>query len=181
MSDPTVSTHVPTPVWRHFAIPALLALVGYVFFYSCDAHLRERKGPWEVTYAVEADGTPTLQLHQSGLGVSNVLIRFPQERLTPNTTTNTTTSTASLPVTVRFDEPARIVPFGKLAFDDLMYLPGTVVLHCFGHEVQMLPRGLFLDRTEFPWASNSTHDRQPSDKRSDLEPPDPKRRPASTL
>lgn len=171
MSDPTVST----PVWRHFAIPAVLALVGYVFFYSCDAHLRERKGPWEVTFAVETDGTPTLQLHQSGLGISNVWIRFPQERLPADT------NPPALPQTVRFDQPSRTVPFGKLAFDDLMYLPGTVVLHCFGHEVQMLPRGLFLDRAEFPWTSDTTHNRQPSDKRSDLEPPDPKRRPASTL
>src|SRR5690606_26083675 len=68
------------------------------------------------------------------------------------------------PAVVRFDTPFKPVPFGKVVFDDLMYLPGTVVLHCFGHEVQMLPRALFLNRRERAWNATNQWDVQPSEK-----------------
>jgi hypothetical protein len=67
-------------------------------------------------------------------------------------------------MTVRFDEPQQQVPFGQWKFDDLMYLPGTVTLRFFGHEVELLPRILYLNRTEHPWQSGETIVLHPEDK-----------------
>lgn len=158
-----------TPAWKVFAIPALLALAGYIFFYACDARLRSHRGPWEVTFLVTPGDTPAVRIDQPLLGISNVVVRFRGERLPAGV--------SNLPATVRFDQPGRPVPFGTLAFDDLMYQPGTVVLHCFGHEVQMLPRALFLNRTRTPWATGSTFDLSPTGKLASLEPAS-RRRPA---
>lgn len=151
--------------WRIFALPAAVALVAYVLLYSCDHWARTRQGPWEVTYIQETDGTPAVRIHQSALGIHAVTVRFEGERLPPETP-------ARLPVTVRFDQPEAQVPFGSLAFHDLMYQPGTVVLHCFGHEVQMLPRALFLNRTETPWQPTALHRLNPAGKPPELVPAD---------
>lgn len=152
----------PTPTWRIFAIPGVLALVGYVAIYSLDSRLRTTKGPWEVTFRRDSTGTPTLEIHQPRLGISNVTVRLVGE---------TTSANLETPVRVRFETPLTPVPFGTTAFDDLMYLPGTVVLHCFGHEIQMLPRGLFLNRKEHSWSGSLHFDAQPNDKLPSLEPP----------
>jgi hypothetical protein len=45
------------------------------------------------------------------------------------------------------------VPFGKCVFLDTTFLPGTVVLDLFGHEVQLLPRVLTIDHVEHAWHS----------------------------
>jgi hypothetical protein len=37
-----------------------------------------------------------------------------------------------------------------------MYLPGTVTLELFGHEIELLPRVLIIDRKEHPWKSGTT-------------------------
>jgi hypothetical protein len=97
-----------------------------------------------VEFRQEPDGTPAVEIHQHRLGISNVVVRFAGESLT-------NPPSVALPCIVAFDKPRRNVPFGRVIFDDLMYLPGTVVLHCFGHEVQMLPRCLYLNRREHPW------------------------------
>jgi len=162
-TDPTIdSAEKSSPAWRIFAIPGVLALVGYLFFYNLDAHLRTAKGPWEVTFLRDSDGTPSLRIHHAPLGVSNVTVRFVGE---------TTTATLEPPVQVRFDAPLARLPFGTTAFDDLMYLPGTVVIHCFGHEVQMLPRAFFLNRKEHPWADLTGLEAKPGDKLPNLDPP----------
>ncbi len=146
-----------------FAIPAVLALVGYILVYGCDAHLRTHRGPWEVLFS-ETDGTPWLRIREPALGISNVLVRFIGEQVPAGTS-------ARLPGSVRFNEPMKSVPFGRVAFDDLMYQPGTVVLHCFGHEVQMLPRALYLDRREHPWVAEGVFDLTPGMKVPNLTPP----------
>jgi hypothetical protein len=152
----------PSPTWRIFAIPGILALVGYVAFYNIDARLRSTKGPWEVTFGRDAHGTPTLEIHQAHLGISNVTVRLVGE---------TTTADLEVPIRVRFDVPKAPLPFGTTAFDDLMYLPGTVVLHCFGHEIQMLPRAFFLNRKEFAWSNAPIYEARPGDKLPTLDPP----------
>lgn len=158
------------PAWRIFAIPALLALTGYLLLYGCDRHLRTRHGPWEVTFLTEATGTPALRIAHPNLGIPAVTLRFPEERLDPEP--------PSLPDTVRFDQPRLPVPFGATVFDDLMYLPGTVVLHCFGHEVQLLPRALYLNRREHPWRELATVDLHAADKLPSLTPAPTGRRPS---
>lgn len=176
--NPTPTPHAnpdPSPAprshraWRVFAIPAIAALIGYVLLYQFDARLRVAKGPWEVTFLHAPPEPPSLVIRQPALGVDDVTIRILGETVTNDPTA------PSLPATVRFDAPQLLIPFGRMAFDDLMYLPGTVVLHCFGHEIQMLPRGLFLNRREHPWASGSTFTLVPTNKLPSLDPP-PKRR-----
>lgn len=149
--------------WRIFAIPAVIALLGYIVLYATDVRLRERRGPWEATFQVETDGTPAVVLRHDTLGIQDVRVRFVGEHVDTNT--------PPLPATVRFDQPSAPVPFGKTAFDDLMYLPGTVVLQCFGHEVQMLPRTLYLNRRGVDWSSGKTFDLQASGKLPTLDPP----------
>jgi hypothetical protein len=134
----------------------LAALIGYFLLYAADSHLRTRRGPWEVTFLAESDGTPALRIAQTALGLSNIVVRFPGEHVD--------SSSNPLPRRIRFEQPMTPVPFGRVAFDDLMYQPGTVVLHCFGHEVQMLPRALFLDRIEHPWIDGRVFELKPEGK-----------------
>ncbi|MBL9134445.1 MAG: hypothetical protein JNK85_01190 [Verrucomicrobiales bacterium] len=160
---PTQTPTAPSSTWRIFAMPALIALVGYVVMYGCDRHLRVRRGPWQVTYARESDGTPALRIHQESLGISNITVRFDGE--------TSPTAAETLPVVVRFDDPDKPVPFGILAFHDLMYQPGTVVLQCFGHEVQMLPKALYLNRVPHAWTSEGEFRLTASNKPASLAPP----------
>ena len=37
-----------------------------------------------------------------------------------------------------------------------MTLPGTATFELFGHEIQLLPRVLIIDRREYPWRPNAT-------------------------
>lgn len=147
---------------RMFGVPAVLALIGYFALYAFDAHLRDRRGPWEVTFNRDADGTPAVRIEHAALGIQRVEVRFVGERVEP---------AAGVPATVRFDEPQKPLPFGTNAFADLMYLPGTVVLHCFGHEVQMLPRTLYLDREARGWTNGATYRLEPGTKPTQLIPP----------
>ena len=36
-----------------------------------------------------------------------------------------------------------------------MYLPGTLTFDFFGHQVELLPRVLIIDKEEHPWQSGS--------------------------
>jgi hypothetical protein len=46
------------------------------------------------------------------------------------------------------------VPFGKCVFMDTTFLPGTLAFELFGHEIQLIPRVLTIDKQEQPWRSN---------------------------
>jgi hypothetical protein len=139
---------------RHFLVAFGIALVAYVAFYRCDHHLRVRKGPWEVTFTANPAGAPVLVVNQPGLAISNVLIVLHDE----------TAPGSGLPTTVRFDRPRRDMPFGKVIYDDLMYLPGAVTLELFGHEVELLPRTLLVNRKPVPWAENLKIELTPKDR-----------------
>ena len=43
------------------------------------------------------------------------------------------------------------VPFGNCVFMDTTFLPGTITFQLFGHEIELLPRVLVIDRQEHPW------------------------------
>ena len=47
------------------------------------------------------------------------------------------------------------VPFGKCVFMDTTFLPGTVTFELFGHEIELLPRVLIIDRQEHRWQSDA--------------------------
>ena len=132
------------------------ALVLYVAVYSLDRRLRLRNGPWEVTFTTEISGAPAIVVAQSKLHLGDLKIVFTDEK----------SSATGLPQRVIFDLPARRVPFGECIFDDLMYLPGTVTLNLFGHEIELLPRVLIINHQPQPWVSGTTIQLSPADKPS---------------
>ena len=78
--------------------------------------------------------------------------------------------------TVAFDVPQRSVPLGRVKFEDLTYLPGTVTLEMFGHEIELLPRTLYINRKPHPWKSNETIRLTTADKPPELPEPRPKKK-----
>jgi hypothetical protein len=141
----------------------LLALAIYVGGFSFDQHLRHRRGPWEVRFAVEPAGAPVIIVNQSKLNITNLKILFEGEIVT------------NAPGAVAFDVPGRPIPFGRVKFEDLTYLPGTITLEIFGHEIELLPRTLYINRKSHPWASNETITLRAVDKPASL--PEPKVKP----
>ena len=134
---------------RHIWVPFLIAVLVYVFFYTGIEHRRTRNGPWEVVFTNNAAGAPTLMINQPKLAITNVQIIFPGG-------SNAATAQAA---TMEFSQPREVpyqLPFGKCVFMDTTFLPGTIVFDLFGHEIQLIPRVLSIDRKEIPWQSNAT-------------------------
>jgi hypothetical protein len=132
---------------RHLAIPFGIAVLVYVVFYAGIEHRRTRKGPWQVTFTNDASGAPTLIINEPSLAISNVQITFPAVK----NQAETTSLSFSQPREVPYD-----VPFGKCVFMDTTFLPGTIVFELFGHEIQLIPRVLTIDKKEMPWQSDKT-------------------------
>jgi hypothetical protein len=117
----------------------LAALLFYAAGFGLNEHLRWRRGPWEVRF--EPGTEPRLIVNQPRLGISGVTLLFPGE-------------TAEGPATVvRFETPHQTIPFGSVKYDDLTYLPGVVTLDLFGHEIELLPRTLYVNREAIPWTN----------------------------
>ena len=135
----------PERFWRH-ALTVFLASVALYFggFWLLE-HLRVRRGPWEVSFRSETNGTPLLVIRQAHYGLDGVALAFPGAPAPP----------AAESATVRFDRPERQaeVPFGRVKFFDTTFLPGTVTFDLFGHEIELLPRTLILNGQEHPWRS----------------------------
>ena len=68
------------------------------------------------------------------------------------------------------------MPFGRVKFEDLTYLPGTVTFDFFGHEIELIPRTLYINRKPRPWQSNAIISLTPADKPAGLPEPNPKYR-----
>lgn len=128
-----------------------MALLIYAAFFTCDQAVRKRKGPWNVTFTTNAQGYAEIVINETGLGVSNVVITFLGEKAT---------NTGA----VKFDRPLQPVPFGITKFEDLTYLPGSVAFDFFGHEVELLPRTLYLNKQEHPWVSGKRIELKPEQK-----------------
>lgn len=142
-------------VFKHAAIAFAIALVGYILFYSCDARLRSRHGPWIVDFLATTNQEPLLIINEPGLGIHDVKILLTGEKLTNGTPTGT----------FRFYSPTNLsLPYGRVRFHDLTYLPGTITLDMFGHEIEMLPRTLFINTKEVPWQNDITHVLSPTNK-----------------
>ena len=139
-------------ILKHFAIAFGLAVLCYVSFFSCDSYLRTNKGPWELTFKAEQDGTPNLVINQPSLGITNVTLRVIGESVLQSVET------------VKFTGPGIEVPFGEVVFFDTTYLPGTLTLDLFGHEVEMMGRTLVLNFKEKAWESGKVLDLDPSQK-----------------
>jgi hypothetical protein len=130
---------------RHLLIGFVLALALYLGVFSCDQRIRSRKGPWQVAFQMSSNGEPSIRIDQPFLSISNVQVIFAGE---------TPTNSAG---TVAFDRPGKPTPFGRVKFEDLTYLPGSVAFDFFGHEVELLPRTLYLNKQEQAWQSGAVH------------------------
>ena len=126
------------PVW----VGLLLAVAIYAGGFALDQHLRTRRGPWEVTFTTEPAGAPAILVNHPKLNIANLKIVFLGEPPT------------NIQRAVVFDFPQKPIPFGKVKFEDLTYLPGTVTFDFFGHEIELLPRTLYINRKAHPWISN---------------------------
>lgn len=155
--DQLVESRAPAPspapdpgIGRHLALVFLASLVFYVVWYWGVEHWRHRRSPWEVTFRVEAGGDAMLEVAQAELGIRDVRITVRGAGLAPG----------SGPVTVRFDQPTKrdAVPFGTVRFLDTTIWPGTVTVAVGGHEIELLPRVLILDKEERAWQTGARHE-----------------------
>jgi hypothetical protein len=140
---------------RHFIVAFIIALLGYMLVYHFIENRRTRKGPWQVTFTNTPSGAPAIVITQPALGISNVQIQFPNGGITNH---DLPITGYQLPVTnhLLFNQPRPVpfdVPFGKCVFMDTTFQPGTLTFQFFGHEIELLPRVLVLDRQEHPWKS----------------------------
>jgi len=145
------------------AIVFVAAAMFYVAAFWGIEHLRHRKGPWEVAFGSDAQGNATLTIAQPSLKLTDVRLVLRGERATNE------------PATVRFDRVLRPVPFGRVIYEDLTFLPGVVTFDLFGHEVELLPRALVANRQAIPWQSGVTIDLWPTNKPA-VPPQPPKKR-----
>src|SRR4051812_15843339 len=131
---------------KHFIFAFAIALLGYVLVYHFIENRRTQKGPWQVTFTNNPTGSAEILINQSTLGISNVQILFPNQTIT----------NYQSPINHAFSQPKPVpydVPFGKCVFMDTTFLPGTLTFRFFGHEIELLPRVLVLDRQEHSWRS----------------------------
>lgn len=125
----------------------LVVLALYVAGFWGSEYLRQRRGPWVVTFATNASDEPFIEISQARLGINARRLVFP----------GTHVPALSLPREIRFTDPALTqagLPFGRLKFIDTTVLPGTVTLDMFGHEIELLPRVLILDKREQAWGAS---------------------------
>ncbi len=134
-------------ILRHVLIALVLALGCYALFYRSIENRRVRKGPWEVIFTNTAPDTPAIIINQPALAITNMRVSFPAQ--SPATANAATTLVFNQAQPVPFN-----VPFGRCVFLDTTFLPGTVTLQLFGHEIELLPRVLIVDRQEHPWLVN---------------------------
>ena len=149
-----------------------IAIAVYALFYFTDQTLRSKDGGWEVTFTTNQIGAPVLQLSLPSKGIENCSVVFNGEKLPPDfkpVTTNLVTPT-HLPVAV---------PFGQWFYADLTYLPGVVTFNFFGeagnatgrrHEVELLQRGLVVNREKHDWKPALKIEVSPKDKKDWPEP-----------
>jgi hypothetical protein len=148
----------------HFAAAFVLAAILYASAFFTDHHLRTRRGPWQLTFAAQPDSPTRLTIHQPALGLTNIHIILHEE------------FDRAIQDTVHFHAPGQPVPIGHVKYEDLTYLPGVVTLELFGHEIELLPRVLYVNRQAQPWRSDTTLHLHPEDRLPSLEDPLPKKR-----
>lgn len=124
-----------------------LVLLGYLLMFGWIERRRVARGPWEATFSSES-GSAQLVLNQTNLDIRNVRIVFRGVVAPSNSVEHIAFTKAQ--------NPPYLVPFGECIFQDLLFLPGTVTLKLFGHEIQMIPRTLTINRVERPWQNGET-------------------------
>ncbi|MCU0771094.1 MAG: hypothetical protein MUE94_04880 [Verrucomicrobia bacterium] len=140
-------------LWKHLALAFVLALALYLIGFPWLEHHRSRRGPWEVTFVSESQAPPRITVNQPALGITNVQIVF-----------EGVTAPAPTQATIGFAAARQVpfpVPFGECVFLDLLFLPGTVTLDLFNHQIELLPRTLSIDGREQEWRSGMRFELKP--------------------
>jgi hypothetical protein len=137
----------------------LIVLGIYLAVFYGFEMVRHRKGPWEVDFRTNAQGSALIRVSQPRLGLKDVQITFHGE------------DARNASGRVAFDRVRTPVPFGKVIYEDLTFLPGVVTFDLFGHEVEILPRALIVNKEQIPWRSGAEIDLWPTNKLA--EPPRP--------
>jgi hypothetical protein len=125
--------------WKQTLLLFAAVLLAYFVVFGGIEWARQRKGAWEVTFGTNLQGNASLRVAQRYLNVSSTL-EFLEEKVT-----NTGT--------IAFDKPKKDLPYGKLLYEDLTFLPGVVTMDLFGHEIELLPRTLIINKKEIRWDS----------------------------
>ena len=128
--------------------------------------LRTHKGPWEVGFEA-GSGTPSITVRQPTMGVKDVKLLFHGE------------STNGSGV-VRFDAVQKNAVFGEVIYEDLTFLPGVVTFNLFGHEIELMPRVLVVNKKEIPWRDGAQIDIWPTNKPAEPPKAPPGNRPVSS-
>ena len=149
-------------------IPLVGALVVYFGGYLTVEHLRHRKGPWEVAFTV-TNAAPAIRINQPHLGISNVVLVLAGEPVGSNFINSTMTYVD--PLNTPFP-----VPHGRVIFEDLTFLPGTVTFDFNGHGVELLPRTLILNGKEHAWTAGTNITLTAAEKKHPLTPAEFKER-----
>lgn len=126
--------------WKQTIVLFAAVLLAYLAVFRGIEWARHRKGAWKVEFDANAQGQPVLRVTQDYLKVSAVL-EFPDEKRPEG----------GGPGVVVFDRPQKPLPYGKLLYEDLTFLPGVVTFDLFGHEVELLPRVLIVNKKETRW------------------------------
>lgn len=130
---------------KQVIITALVVVGLYFLIFGLVQHTRDRKGPWQIVFRTDAQGEPSLSISQPFLGVTNAQVVFEGERV----------KLTNFSHTYVYSEPITNIAFGRVLFQDLTFLPGTVTFDMFGHEVECFPRFLAINRKPLPWQSDS--------------------------
>src|SRR5215207_6731769 len=128
-----------TPRWIALVFVAALAFY-FAGFYGLE-YLRVRKGAWKVAFEPNPGGDPVLRITQPSVGVIDMKLIFHGERAT------------NQPATVHFDTVQKNALFGDVIYEDLTFLPGVVTFNLFGHEIELVPRVLVVNKHEIAWQS----------------------------
>jgi len=132
-------------VIKHVAIAFAIAVVLYIVSFGWIEHRRTFKGPWQITFATDAAGRPSLMVSQPFLKISEKL-DFPGRKIEP----------VNMLKAEHYEEAVTTLPFGEMLFQDPTFLPGTLTMRQFGHEIELLPRVLIIDKKEIPWRNGET-------------------------
>jgi len=134
-----------------FVVLALYVLV----FYSME-YWRHRKGAWELNFVADAAANPSIVVYQPRLNITSLELLFPGEKA----------ARSNFSQRVSFDRPLNKVPFGRVLYEDLTVLPGVVTFDLFGHEIELMPRTLIINKKEVTWKSESVIELWPTNKPS---------------
>lgn len=135
----------------------IVAILYLALFYGVE-YWNHRKGGWEVQFISDEMGNPSIVIDEPKLKISSVEIIFAGEKL----------SATNLSQKVLFERPftklPAPMPMGEVIYQDLRSLPGVVTFNFFGHEIELLPRVLIVNKKEIPWKSERVIELSPAEK-----------------